>query len=322
MTDDGGLFVKGNPVIRDNRIGSDANNVYVPNEHKVINVVGKLTEEAIIGVRPETTDSRITNDLRGQGTKANFVLDTRYGYALVINNDGELAVDIAYTITVPENVTVIGLTPTAANTYQEAGGNEVTLSATSYSITSATYNDGSDHVIEPVQGVFSFTMPAHDVTVSVTWTANSSMDITAHEGTVSGVTGHWATFYHSSLNYRLPAGAQAFTMDGEHHLYRVGTDGSIIPAGQAVVIIAEASALTDVNAGMGTLTLTRTDSTAEIHGTNFLHGGPAIVTAGKVTVEGMKKTPYVLGIAGNPAVLGFHQYTGASIPANKAYYVQ
>ena len=317
MTNDGGLFMKGNPVIRDNRIGSDANNVYVPNEHKVINVVGDLTEEARIGVSPETTDSRITNGLPGRGTKANFMLDTRYGYALVISDSGELAVGEAHTITVPDNVTVIGLIPTAANTYQEARGNEVTLSATSYSITSATYNDGSDHVIEPVQGVFSFTMPSHDVTVSVIWTANPSMDLTVHKGTVSGVTGYWATFYHGSLNYRLPAGAQAFTMDSEHHLYRVGTDGSIIPAGQAVVIIAEASALTGATAESGTLTLTHTDSTADIHGSNILRGGPATVTAGKVD----SKTPYVFGVVNS--VLGFHRYNFCDpLPANKAYYVE
>ena len=171
MTNDGSLFIKGNPVIRDNRIGSDANNVYVPNEHKVINVVGDLTEAARIGVSPENTEYRITNGLPGRGTKANFVSDYD-GFALKINDDGELTMDKAYKITVPENVTVIGLTPTAANTYQEVSGNVVTLSATGYVITSASYNDGSDHVIDPVQGVFSFTMPSCDVTVSAVLKAN------------------------------------------------------------------------------------------------------------------------------------------------------
>ena len=309
------IGVKGNPVVIGNTKESENNNVYLPNGI-FINLVGNLTEAARIGVSPETYDNIITTGLPGKGTKANFAFDNSDGYELIINGQGELSADVAYTITVPENVTVIGLAPKAANTYQEVFGNVVTLSATGYVITSATYNDGSDHVIDPVQGVFSFTMPNHDVTVSVTWTANPSMDITAHEGTVSGLTGYWATFYHSSLNYRLPAGAQAYTMDRDYHLYRVGTDGSIIPAGQAVVIIAEASALTGATAESGTLTLTRTDSTASIHGSNILRGGPATGTAGQI--DG--KTPYVLGVVNS--FFGFHQYTGNAIPANKAYYVQ
>jgi hypothetical protein len=137
--------------------------------------------------------------------------------------------------------------------------------------------------------------------------------VTAHEASFQGITGYWATCYDSAYNYQLPAGAQAFTMDSAHHLYRVGTDGSIIPAGNAVVIIADESALTGVADGSGTLNLTVTNSTADIHGTNILRGGPA-------TVSGLSGTPHVLGVAGG--VFGFHQYTGASIPANKAYYVE
>ena len=50
-------------------------------------------------------------------------------------------------------------------------GEEVTLIApTDYTIISASYNDGSeDHEITPVNDVWSFTMPAHDVTVTATW---------------------------------------------------------------------------------------------------------------------------------------------------------
>ena len=168
----------------------------------------------------------------------------------------------------------------------------------------------------------TFTMPAADVTVMAKFT----VPLTAHKGTVSGVTGYWATFYHGSLNYRLPAGAQAFTMDTDYNLYRVGTDGSIIPAGQAVVIIAEASALTGATAESGTLTLTPTTSTADIHGTNILYGSDSRVTltAGNVPVPGSNPVtcgkPYVLGVVNS--VLGFHKFLGVSIPANKAYYVE
>ena len=124
---------------------------------------------------------------------------------------------------------------------------------------------------------------------------------------------YWTTFYHGTLNYQLPVGAQAFTMDSNHHLYRVGTNGRIIPAGKAVVIIADGAALTGANAESGTLTLTRTDDTADIHGTNILQGGPA-------TVSGLSGTPYVLGVVNS--VWGFYEFTGTAIPANKAYYIQ
>ena len=171
--------------------------------------------------------------------------------------------------------------------------------------------DDGDVSVDETSGIFSFVMPAKNVTVTATWTA----DLKAYEGTVSDVTGYWATIYHGSLNYQLPAGAQAFTMDSDHHLIRVGTDGSIIPAGQAVVIIADESALTGVADGRGTLNLTVTNSTADIHGTNILRGGPA-------TVSGLSGTPHVLGFAVSPATFGFHPYEGTAIPANKAYYVQ
>ena len=49
---------------------------------------------------------------------------------------------------------------------------EVTVNpATGYELATLTYNDGSDHTITPVSGVYSysFTMPAHSVTVSATF---------------------------------------------------------------------------------------------------------------------------------------------------------
>ena len=93
---------------------------------------------------------------------------------------------------------------------------------------------------------------------------------------------------------------------------------ALLPAGLITVSAATAES--------GTLTLTRTDSTADIHGSNILHGsGSAVaVTDGKVPIPGSSPaasgTPYVLGVSGS--ALGFHQFTGKSIPANKAYYVE
>ena len=139
--------------------------------------------------------------------------------------------------------------------------------------------------------------------------------VTAHEAAFQGITGYWATCFDGTYSYRLPAGAQAYTMDDHYHLYRVGTDGSIIPAGQAVVILADKSALSGTNAGSGTLTLTVTDSTADIHGTNILRGSDS-----DVAISGISGTPYVLGIVDGK--LGFYEYKGGDIPAHKAYYIE
>ena len=144
--------------------------------------------------------------------------------------------------------------------------------------------------------------------------------ITAHAATFQGITGYWATCFDASYSYRLPAGAQAYTMDDLYHLYRVGTDGSIIPRNTAVVILANKA----------TLPLTVTTDTADIHGTNILCGSNNPVTLdgdGKVPVPGTenKGFPFVLSVDAN-GVIGFRQYTGSgpdpAIPANKAYYVQ
>ena len=144
--------------------------------------------------------------------------------------------------------------------------------------------------------------------------------VTAHEATFQGITGYWATCFDASYNYRLPAGAQAYTMDEHYHLYRVGTDGSIIPRNTAVVILADKA----------TLPLTVTTDTADIHGTNILCGSNNPVSLdgdGKVPVPGTadKGFPFVLSVDAN-GTIGFRQYTGSgpdpAIPANKAYYVK
>ena len=60
-------------------------------------------------------------------------------------------------------------------------GEKVTLTVTpadGYKIASVKYNDGEDHVIEPVESVYSFTMPAAAVTVSATFSVATALDNT------------------------------------------------------------------------------------------------------------------------------------------------
>ena len=127
-------------------------------------------------------------------------------------------------------------------------------------------------------------------------------------GTLSN--GHyWATFFNSAACYTLSSGAKAYTMNSaDHQLYLLG-DGDIIPANTAVVIISDVEAIT----------LTKDSDTAvPVSGTdNILHGSNYGVTVSDIPTG----TPYVLGIP-DAKPLGFYQFTGAEIPANKAYYVE
>lgn len=118
---------------------------------------------------------------------------------------------------------------------------------------------------------------------------------------------YWTTFY-SDIRHTLGEGAQAFTMDGDFKLYRVGTDGHVIPAKTAVVIISEASSFE--------LTTTYDTSAVTLNGNkNILKGSNK-----DVAVSGLKGTPYVLGCV--EGVLGFYPFEGETIPAKKAYYLQ
>ena len=129
--------------------------------------------------------------------------------------------------------------------------------------------------------------------------------VTAHQAAYAGQTRYWATFYHPYWNFQLPAGAQAFTMGSEHELYRVG-DGSIIPAGCAVVIMVESAS----SSAFIEITLEKTDATATPVDGNILKG-----TIVATDVPGA----HVLGKSGN--AFGFFEYSGTDpIPANKAYY--
>jgi hypothetical protein len=164
----------------------------------------------------------------------------------------------------------------------------------------------------------SFTMPAGPVTVTASVVQTSPISVT---GCLSdGV--YWSTFCHEILRYALPEGAAAYTMDAEHHLYRLGDDGRVIPAGVAVVILSDKE----------NITLTCDSSTTEIidHAPDYVNNTPTDgnilygsnsdvqVTDGQVNGQ----TPCVLSVVNG--VVGFYpvanNYNGV-IPANKAYYL-
>ena len=74
-----------------------------------------------------------------------------------------------YTISIAEGI----VNGTVAADYATAEeGDLITLTVTpaeGYKVEAVKYNDGEDHAIEAVEGVYSFTMPAANVTVSATF---------------------------------------------------------------------------------------------------------------------------------------------------------
>lgn len=169
------------------------------------------------------------------------------------------------------------------------------------------FTDGDGNLLNAGGSGSTYTvlMPDRDVTIQASVASLSQVNLTAHPATLFGQTGCWATFYHGSCRYTLPEGATAYTMGSDHQLYRLGTDGRTIPAGVAVVILADQTSLT----------LQKTDDTSPV----AIHGGGNILRGSDspATVSG---TPYMLGIVDYR--LGFYEYSGGLVPAHKAYYVQ
>ncbi|MBO7418994.1 MAG: hypothetical protein J6U14_08695, partial [Bacteroidaceae bacterium] len=152
-------------------------------------------------------------------------------------------------------------------------------------------------------------MPDYDITVKGIWAAAESFTITANAASLNGVSKYWTTFCHGEFNYQLPAGAQAFYMKNDKSLYLLG-DGDKIPAGCAVIIMSDT----------GSITLTKIDSASVTSPTDNKLAGTAAQTA--VSSLGLTgKKVYVLN-KGTDDELGFFEYSGTTIPANKAYYVE
>ena len=189
-------------------------------------------------------------------------------------------------------------------------GQTLTLSYTvpagytlSYTVTRTS--NGSNITASVLSGT-TLTMPAYDITVTATVSAIPEVGLTINAATVLGEKKYVGTFYSGTLHYQLPEGALAYTagMDGAQVVfYRIGEDSRVIPAGTAVIIVADAAEVT----------LTKLDSTeVTAHAGNILVGSDTEIAkpAGNV---------YVLGIV--ESTLGFYKYTGSVIPAGKAYYV-
>ena len=129
---------------------------------------------------------------------------------------------------------------------------------------------------------------------------SNTISLSAQQANFAGQTHYWTTFYHSSNNYNLPSGARAFYMGSDHALYLIG-DGSVIPAGCAVVIMADSASLE----------ITCPSNSAPSVTGNILRGTSSAIQA--------PSGAHVMSQVGE--TFGFFGYSG-EIPAGKAYYVE
>ena len=166
---------------------------------------------------------------------------------------------------------------------------------------------------ETVSGTISDWSKIEDKKLVLYIEGQTTQALTAHQATYAGQQRYWTTFYDPTRNYILPAGAQAFYMKNDYALYRID-DGSLIPAGCAVVIMADESALTNVSGGSGTLTLISTDAAAPTVTGNILKGTSDLTPR----PEGVGAYVLSMDSSGN---LGFFYCVDYYIPAHKAYYV-
>lgn len=242
--------------------------------------------------------------IAGQGDVPGTITDSYYINSPGGNSEGTQVT--VYGITLGDGITMSGnfrtAGRTAENTYHFGrAGDVITLSATPRIGYAAKYSVNGNLL----EGN-SFSMPAEDVVVSVSYSKiPGSFQVTLTEGQKDNITAWWGTFYDSSTNYTLSEDASAYTMGSDYHLYRLGTDGRTIPAGKAVVIISRSADVTFTSAG--TTPLSVTDHAA---GGNILQGKSADAP--------VSATTYVLGREGN--TIGFYQYNGVTIPAGIAYY--
>ena len=159
----GSLNISGNPIVKDNTAKGEANDIYLMT-NQTLNITDTLGSDAKIGVYEQSagTGTAFTQGLNENGDDSNF-FSNNASYKVVLNNDGEAyTVEDRYVITIeePKYGTVTADKETAL------AGETVTLTVAPEEGGSVKSVRVNDEEITAVNGVYSFTMPADDVTVT------------------------------------------------------------------------------------------------------------------------------------------------------------
>ena len=186
--------------------------------------------------------------------------------------------------------------------YYTGSGTVVSFGAhAGYTLSDVTYNDGNGaQTLTPdVSGLYSFTMPANDVTITATRTPSDNIALTANPADGN----YWTTFYNGTTSFTADANTTVYkaAMNGTSSLTLTAVANREIPSGQAVIL----------KSSSANITLTQVASTTADLSGNVLMGGTE-VSAGY--------DAYTLsrGSAGTGTV-GFYKFNGSSLNGNRAH---
>jgi len=169
------------------------------------------------------------------------------------------------TVALPTGVTAETAVLTYDGTDYFASGETVTLNhsdRTGYTFDGYSVKDADNGDVTVIEssGVYTFEMPAKDVTVTATWTPSENIALTAnaHDGN------YWTTFYCGDAGYEIDDDENAWAYTAE-----VGTDevvlhklGKVVPAGNAVIIVGE----------VGSISMKKSTASVAEMPVNHLHG--------------------------------------------------
>ena len=262
-----------------------------------LNPVGYINGTEIIDCYSSVT---ITSSINGDGTNGGFVAVNKTGGRLAFTRCAFLGRMLGSTA--DSNGGFVGWNEEQADiTFTQCLFDPIRITMNPYN--SKTFNRGKAPIFQAPASYFTYADWGTDQ-------GSRIVQLTARAASVSGENKFVTSFFNGSQDFRLPAGALAYTVknDGSNlAFYRIGPESNVIPKGTAVVIIADKTS--DEALSLIRLYSTTTDIKVDA-GKNDLKGSD-------VDMDNTSGNKYVLGIS--EGTLGFYKYSGSSIPAGKAY---
>ena len=218
-------------------------------------------------------------------------------------------------------VTPVAATVTADNKEKEYGEADPTLTATveglvgtdavSYTLSREAGEAVGTYTITPTGEASQGNYTVSYATGTLTITSNPTITLTANQAPDEN---YWTTFYCGDAGYKIDDGENACAYTATYGtdkvtLSKLGTDGKSIPAGTAVIIVADNNEVS----------MTLDNTIAAFSGTNDLHGVDVETSLADILSERnvITGTFYVLG--NQNSHFGFHKYTGTNMAPRKAF---
>lgn len=242
--------------------------------------------------------------------------------AAVIKNGSNEDVTTNYDITYANGTLTVNpkaVTVTADNKEKEYGQADPTLTATveglvgtdavSYTLSREAGETVGTYTITPTGEASQGNYTVSYATGTLTITSNPTITLTANQAPDEN---YWTTFYCGDAGYTIDAGENACAYTATYGtdkvtLSKLGTDGKSIPAGTAVIIVADNNAVS----------MTLDNTIAAFNGTNNLHGVDVETSLADIQTSLGTGTFYVLG--NQNSHFGFHKYTGTNMAPRKAF---